>query len=145
MILNISKLDKWLFTVNLNRTVSRQVIRAMYICEYTALGLVPRNLFILRYCFTRRKNNSMFHLFLYISAISSAFKSKRLVKNWMVSSLSFIKVINLKSPFTSCPAFGGILLACRTRCWFLFLSYGFHFVQFQILLQFHMTSEEEAG
>jgi hypothetical protein len=121
MILNISKLDKLQFVINLNSTVSRWVIRAMYIWEYTALGLVPTNLFIFRYCFTHRKNNSMFHLSLYISVISSVFKSKRLVKNWMISSLSFIKVISLKSPFTSFPAFGGILLACRTQCWSLFL------------------------
>jgi len=86
----------------------------MYICEYTALGLVPKNLFILRYCFTHRKNNSMSHLFLYISVISFAFKSKRLVKNWMISSLSFIKVINLKSPFTICSFLPNVISSSDT-------------------------------
>jgi hypothetical protein len=51
----------------------------MYICGHTTLGPIPKNLFILKYCFTRLKNNSIFHLFLYICAISSAFKSKQCV------------------------------------------------------------------
>ena len=84
------------------------------------MKLVPKNLFILKYCFTHLKNNSIVHLFLYISATSVAFKSKRLVKNSMISFLSLIRLINLKSPFTSSPAFGGILLAYLKECLFLF-------------------------
>ncbi len=106
----------------------------MYICEYTAFRLVPKNLFILKYCFTHLKNNSIVHLFLYISATSVAFKSKRLVKNSMISFLSLIRLINLKSPFTS--------------SWFLpnFISLSERmFVPFSILNSALTSYDQEGG